>query len=51
MNEILKIEGLFKNFGRKKVLQNFNMNIEKGEVYGLLGNNGEGKTTLIRTVY
>jgi ABC-2 type transport system ATP-binding protein len=50
MNEILTIKNLSKSFGKKKVLENFNLNIEKGTVYGLLGINGEGKTTLIRMI-
>ncbi len=50
MNEILRIHNLSKAFGRKGVLQNFNLTLEKGKVYGLLGKNGEGKTTLIRII-
>lgn len=50
MSEILRIEDLSKSYGQKKVLENFNMVLEKGKVYGLLGKNGEGKTTLIRMI-
>ncbi|MBN1273196.1 MAG: ABC transporter ATP-binding protein [Candidatus Aminicenantes bacterium] len=50
MNEILRIDNLSKNFGKNKVLQNFALTLEKGKVYGLLGKNGEGKTTLIRII-
>jgi len=49
-NGILTIKNLSKSFGKKKVLENFNLNVEKGKVYGLLGINGEGKTTLIRMI-
>lgn len=48
MSEILRIENLAKSFGRKKVLQGLRLSLEKGRVCGLLGKNGEGKTTLIR---
>ncbi len=48
MSEILKIENLTKSFGRKKVLQGLNLTLDQGRVCGLLGKNGEGKTTLIR---
>ncbi len=50
MSEILRINNLSKSYGRKKVLENFNMVLKKGKVYGLLGKNGEGKTTLIQMI-
>ena len=48
MPDILTIKNVHKRFGRKKVLENFHLKLEKGKFYGLLGKNGEGKTTLIR---
>jgi ABC-type multidrug transport system ATPase subunit len=48
MNELLKTTGLSKSFGRHLVFKNLNINLSPGKVYGLLGLNGEGKTTLIR---
>jgi ABC-2 type transport system ATP-binding protein len=50
MSDLLKISDMNKRFGRKRVLDNFSMRLEEGKVYGLLGKNGEGKTTLIRTI-
>jgi ABC-2 type transport system ATP-binding protein len=50
MGNILQAKNLHKNFGRKKVLHELNMTLEEGKVYGLLGKNGEGKTTLIRMI-
>ncbi len=50
MSELLKIEGLSKSFGRRAVLRGIGLTLEPGKVYGLLGRNGEGKTTLIRTI-
>lgn len=50
MNGILNIKNLSKSFGKKKVLEDLNLVLEKGKVYGLLGINGEGKTTLIRMI-
>jgi ABC-2 type transport system ATP-binding protein len=50
MNEQLKIEGLSKSFGRRPVLRSVSLKLEPGKVYGLLGRNGEGKTTLIRII-
>ena len=48
MSEILKITGLGKSFGRHVVFSDLNMGLSAGKVHGLLGLNGEGKTTLIR---
>jgi len=50
MGDILKANNLYKSFGRKQVLSDFNLTLEEGQVYGLLGKNGEGKTTLIRMI-
>jgi ABC-2 type transport system ATP-binding protein len=48
MSELLRIERLSKSFGRHRVLRDFELSIESGRIYGLLGLNGEGKTTLAR---
>lgn len=39
---------LSKQFGRQKAVENLNLTIKKGEIYGFLGPNGAGKTTTIR---
>ena len=44
----MKIINLTKRFGVKKVLSDINITIQKGKIYGLVGNNGVGKTTLLR---
>jgi ABC-2 type transport system ATP-binding protein len=44
------ISGLFKNYGKVKALQGLDLNIETGQIYGLLGPNGSGKSTLIKTL-
>ena len=49
MNDIIiKAENITKYFGDKKVLDNINLEIKRGTVYGLLGRNGCGKSTLIK---
>jgi len=47
-NPLLKIYNLSKNYGTKRALDTINIKIEKGTIYGLIGQNGAGKTTLIR---
>lgn len=50
MNCFLKITDLSKAFRQKAVFSNLNLEIERGEIYGLVGNNGSGKTTLLRVI-
>lgn len=47
-NILLTIENLDKYYGEQKALHNICLSIEKGAIYGLIGQNGAGKTTLIR---
>ncbi len=46
--ELVKCNGLYKDYGFKKVLKDINITIPKGRIVGLLGSNGSGKTTLIK---
>ncbi|MGL6107835.1 ABC transporter ATP-binding protein [Romboutsia sp.] len=43
----VEITGLYKSFGDTFALENLNLSIEKGEIFGLLGPNGAGKSTTI----
>ena len=45
---MLKIEGLTKNYGDKKAVDNLNLHIKPGELYGFIGHNGAGKTTTLK---
>lgn len=40
-------ENLTKNYGKKTVFKNLNLELESGKIYGLIGRNGAGKTTLL----
>jgi len=40
-------KNLCKAYGKKEVLQDVNLELEKGKIYGLIGRNGAGKTTLL----
>ncbi|WP_425448983.1 ABC transporter ATP-binding protein [Dethiothermospora halolimnae] len=48
METIINTHNLTKQYGTEKVVDNVNMNIEKGGIYGFLGLNGAGKTTTLR---
>ena len=45
--DAIKIDGLTKRFGNFIAVDNININIKEGEIYGLLGPNGAGKSTTI----
>lgn len=47
---MLKIKDLNKSYGKFKALDNLNLEIEKGELFGFVGPNGAGKTTTMRIV-
>ncbi len=47
---IIKVENLIKKFKEKIILDHFNLNLEKGDILGLIGPNGSGKTTAIMCI-
>ena len=47
---MLKIEHLTKAYGEKKAVDDLNLHIAPGEVYGFIGHNGAGKTTTLKSV-
>ena len=52
MNKELIIETtmLSKQYGTHTAVNNINLHIEKGKIYGLLGRNGAGKTTIMKMI-
>ena len=45
---VIDVTGLTKTFGERKVVDNFDIKVPRGAIYGFLGPNGSGKTTTIR---
>ncbi len=50
MAEMIRIENLNKKFGDVTALENVNLSIEKGKIYGIVGRNGSGKTVLFKLI-
>ncbi len=50
MTAALEIDGLHKRFGDRQVLDGFSLQVQRGEVMGLLGPNGCGKSTVLNIV-
>ncbi len=48
--KILKIDNLYKSFGKTKVLKGVSFDMEEGQVVSVLGTSGSGKTTLLRCI-
>ncbi len=44
----ISTKNLYKKYGSRFVLENLSLNVEKGSIYGFLGQNGAGKTTTIK---
>ena len=47
---VIDVKGVSKTFGDKKVVDNVDLQVKRGEIYGFLGPNGSGKTTTIRMI-
>ena len=46
----VEIEHVTKKFGSDVVLKDINISMEEGRVYGICGNNGSGKTVLMKCI-
>src|ERR1700683_598200 len=50
VTRMLVAEGLVKRYGARRALDGFDLTIEPGEIAGLVGHNGAGKTTFVEVV-
>ena len=47
---VLKLENISLSFGNRQILENINFEINKGEIFGMLGPNGVGKSTIFNLI-
>ena len=47
---VLELKNVSKSFGKRKIIDNLNLEVQEGEIYGFLGPNGSGKTTTIKMI-
>ena len=47
---MLRVDGVVTDYGHVRVLRDFSLGLDAGEVVGLLGRNGAGKTTALKTI-
>ena len=47
---VISLKGICKSYGKHKVLEDVNMDIFKGDIFGLIGKNGAGKTTIFKVI-
>ena len=47
---VISVRGLTKRFGARTVVDGFDLDVARGQIYGFLGPNGSGKTTTIRMI-
>ncbi len=50
MEYILETSNLTKVYGQKEAAKDVNLHIQQGQIYGLIGRNGAGKTTIMRMI-
>ena len=48
---VLEIRHLSKSFGKNRVLHDINLQVKKGTVLGLMGENGAGKSTMMKCLF
>lgn len=47
---VISLKGVFRHFGEEYVLKNVTHDFERGKIHGIIGNNGSGKTVLMKCI-
>lgn len=47
---MLEMNNIYKNYGKTQILKGVNIKVNKGDIYGLVGKNGAGKTTIFKII-
>ena len=47
---MIKLENIKKSYGKNEILKGVNMQVNRGDIYGLIGRNGAGKTTIFKMI-
>lgn len=50
MGNVLRLDNVFKSYGKVEIIKGVSLDVNEGEIYGFLGPNGAGKTTTIRMI-
>lgn len=50
MDEIIKLENIYQSYGKKEILKDIKFSIKSGQVLGLLGESGSGKSTIAKVI-
>lgn len=50
MSEVIKLSNIYVNYGKNNVLENINLQVKESDFIGIIGPNGGGKTTLLKTL-
>ena len=47
---VITLKGIQKSYGKHQVLEEINLQVNKGDIYGLVGKNGSGNTTIFKVI-
>ena len=50
-NIVLSIRDMCKSFGRNRVLDHIDLDVKRGSIMGLMGENGAGKSTMMKCLF